>query len=273
MKNILRSLFVAAIVVSVSVIYSCGQGSQSKTESDSITINKEQVQSNVAQMVKTIPSPYELSLKLEEIGSSYIEGSVNSINNIDKYFTEKNKALNLGIYGADLAYVSTYEKKQEVSLYTKAVKTLVDQLGIKIDLAKLSSEETKEKLDNKDSLANIVSATFLDVYNFLNENSDPSLAALVAAGVWVEGLYLAMQISEETFNNNDFVKIIYDQQNSLSKVIELLDMFKNDQLINSMVDALKKLQIQFESTNGSLTVEQLNGIGQTITTIRSGIIE
>lgn len=267
-----KSLFLTTITV--LAFYSCGQQATSDKPVETTTsIDKEDVQSSVDEIIKNLPSPFELTNKLDVIGAGYIESAINPIEKIDKYFTEKNKALNLGVYGADLAYVSTYEKKQEVNMYANAVKTLVEQLNINVDFTALTSEEAKQKFENKDTMVNMVANTFYDVYNFLNENSDPSLAALVATGLWVEGMYIAMNISEETFNTNDFVKIIFDQKSSLSELIKLLELFKDDQLISTHKDALVKLQSQYGSTDGSLTIDQLKTIAQTVTTIRSGIVE
>jgi hypothetical protein len=269
------NIFSSVVLFSISVFFFSSCRQQPKTTQpteDTTTINREEVQASVNEIIEFIPSPFELTTKLDEIGAGYIENAVNPTNKLDKYFTEKNKALNLGVYGADLAYVSTYDKKQEINEYASVVKILVDQLNINVDFAELSSEETKAKFENKDTLVNTVANTFYNVYKFLNENSDPSLAALVATGLWVEGMYLAMQISEETYNNNEFVKIIFDQKNSLSKLIELLDLFKDEQMITAQKNALKKLHEQY-GTTGSLTIEQLNTIAQTVTTIRSGIVE
>lgn len=256
------------------LVIGCGQQPKSdKTPSEKTTIDKSEVQASVKEIINNIPTPFELSSKLEEIGVGYIDGAVNSVDKIDKYFTEKNKALNLGVYGADLAYVSTYSKKQEMNMYADAVRKLINQLNIKVDYAKLSSDETKAKFDNKDSLVNIVTNTFLEVYNFLNENSDPSLAALVATGIWTESMYMAMQISEESYNNTDFVKIIFDQKISLEKIIELLNLFPEDEMIVAKKTVLQELHNQYGSSDGSLTVEQLSAIAQIINSIRSEIIE
>jgi len=271
--SIFRKVSVFFISTLLLIALGCRQQSTSPTEGqESGAIDKDQVKESVNEVIQHIPSPFELTAKLNKIGAEFIETSINPVDNIDKYFTEKDKALNLGVYSADLAYVSTYEIKQEVNLYADAVKKLIDQLNIKIDLAQLSSEETKEKIENKDSLALMMSNTFYDVYDFLNENSDPSLAALVATGLWVEGMYLAMQISEETFNNNEFVQIILDQKLSLEKLIELLDIFKEEERIAAYKNALIKLKEQYATTDGSLTLEQLKQIGQTIGSIRSGIV-
>ena len=270
--KVFRFVLVLTISCVILTVYSCGQSQQAKPAEEQ-TINKDDVKESVSEIIQHIPSPFELAQKLDDIGAGYMPTALNDVEKIDKYFTEKNKALNLGVYGADLAYVTTYDKKQDVNVYAAAVKTLIDELNIAINFTEIVSEDTKEKMENKDTIVKVVTNTFYEVYDFLNENSDPSLAALVATGIWVESLYLAMQISEETFNNNDFVQIIYNQQTSLGKLIELLDNFKDDELIQQQKTALTKLKQQFESTDGSLTLAQLKSIGQTISTIRSSIVE
>ena len=129
-----------------------------------------------------------------------------------------------------------------------------------------------DRLAEKDSLVNYISGVLYDTYGFLNQQGEPSLSALLAAGIWAEGLYIATHISDDTFNNYDIVKIIYDQKNSLGKVIELMKKFEGSDLIDGLLKSFGELKQMYDETGTSLTKEQLNKITATIKTIRSSII-
>jgi hypothetical protein len=232
----------------------------------------QEVKSDVQDIVYPLPAPFELSQQLDRAGASYVGNVLNPVSNADKYFTEKSKALALGVYGADLAYAGTYNNAKDINKYSGVLKSLVDDLGINVKYTDYFSDDSREKLNNKDTLVKVVSNVFYDTYTFLNKKSDPALAALVVSGTWVEGLYIATHITQDTYNNNEMVKLIYDQSKSLEKVISLLDKFENNEMVAGISGALKKLKAMYDETNGSLTKEQLDTITKTIETIRSSIV-
>jgi hypothetical protein len=269
-QTILPSAFV--IVLFSLSFNSCKQSSTGTGEGDTTMIVKDSLLSEVKEVVYPLPAPLELYQKLEDIGAVYIGKVLNPIENIDKYYTEKNKALNLGTYAADLSYVSTYNKKQEIQLYSKNLKSLMDDLNVDINFKDFYSEEMKEKLENKDTLAKMVTSVFYDAYTEMAKNGDPALAALMLTGIWSEGLYIASHISSDTYNNTEIVKIIYDQKISLDIVLDLLNKTKGNEVTDSMIKALENVKLMYNKTEGSLTKEQLDEITKAIENIRSSIV-
>jgi hypothetical protein len=269
-KTIIPSVF-AIVLLSLSGS-SCKQSSTGTGESDTTLIVRDSLLTEVKEVVYPLPAPLELYQRLEDIGATYIGNILNPVENIDKYYTEKNKALNLGTYAADLSYVSTYNKKQAIQLYSKNLKSLMDDLNVNINFTDFYSEEMKEKLENKDSLVNTVTNVFYDAYSEMAKNGDPSLAALMLTGIWAEGLYIASHISSETYNNTEIVKIIYDQRTSLEIVLDLLEKTKGNEVTDSMIKALENVKTMYDETGDSLTKQQLDEITKAIENIRSSII-
>ena len=124
--------------------------------------------------------------------------------------------------------------------------------------------DMNEKLADKDSLIAFVSDTYYNTYSFLYKESSPSLSALMAVGAWVEGMYIATHISEDTYQNTEIIKVIYNQSKSLESLIAFVSKFQDDEMIASQLGALKKLKAMFDETDGSLTNEQLKNIITTI---------
>lgn len=269
-KTIIPSVF--AIILLSLAFNTCKQSSTGTGEGDTTLVTKDSLLSEVKEVVYPLPAPLELYQKLEDIGASYIGDVLNPIDNIDKYYTEKNKALNLGTYAADLSYVSTYNNKQAIQLYSKNLKSLMDDLSVNINFTDFYSEEMKQKLENKDTLVKIVTNVYYDAYTAMAKHGDPALAALMLTGIWSEGLYIASHISSDTYNNNEIVKIIYDQSTSLEIVLDLLKKTKGNEVTDSMIKALENVKAMYDKTEGSLNKDQLDEITKAIENIRSSII-
>ena len=142
---------VAIILASAIVLLAaCKSGSQSsnKEQSKADSLGLKEISENVKDVVYPLPTPFEMTRMLNNIGAAYVRGILNPTDKSEKYFTEKAKAFNLGVFGADLAYAATYDQKQDVKLYSQSLKKLADDLGINIDYTKLLSDEYKEKLNN-----------------------------------------------------------------------------------------------------------------------------
>ncbi len=266
-----------ALIVLISVIFfstACRQSAQkaTKQDTDQEMIEQADIEKGLKDLANPLPQPFEVYSMLEDIGASYLGKILNSPENADLYFTQKSKSVNIGIYAADLAYAATYDNKEDIKTYSKVLKSILDDLGVSIDYVALQDETMKQKLIDKDSLIDYVSNVYYNTYTFLYKESTPSLYDLIAAGEWVEGLFIDTHISEDTYQNYEIVKIIYNQSESLGELIEFMDRFNDDEMVSSLQDAFKKLKVLYDETEGSLTKKQLEGIVTTIETIRESII-
>lgn len=262
-----------SIIALAFVIVSCKQGSDSSSDADKgEKISKEEVLQGLEEALFPLPEPLGVYQMLEDIGANYVGSVLNPVESIDKYLVTNVKAVNLGVYAADFSYALVFENNDDIDSYSKIVKRLVDDLNIKIDFKILTSEETKEKVASSDSLAKVTADVFYDMYEFLYKESNPSLAALMVNGFYVEGLYIATHISEDTYNNVEMVKIIFNQSKPLEELIKLNDNFSDNQYIQTIQSSLKKLKQLYDSSDGSLTEEQLNSIKTTVEAIRESLV-
>ena len=255
MKLVTKTLVVLASILIITS--ACRHSTQKSVEqgTDLEMLEQGDIEKDIQEIANPLPEPFELYSMLEDIGASYLGKILNSPDNADTYFTQKSKAVNIGVYAADLAYAVTYNKKEDIKTYSKVLKSILDDLGISIDY----------------SLVDYISKVYFDTYTFLYKESTPSLSALMAAGAWVEGLYIATHISEDTYQNYDIVKIIYNQGKSLGVLIDFMDKFKDDEMVISLQNAFKKLKEQYDQAGDSLTKGQLENIVSTIETIRDSI--
>jgi len=270
--NRINSLTV--IVAALFFIMSC-KGGVKPAEQDQLaadSLNKELLASDIKEVLYPLPAPFEMTKMLNDIGATYSSGNLNPANKVEKYITEQQKALNLGVYAADLAYAATFNQQQAIQTYLSSIKTLADELGVTYDYSKLMSEEYKSKFENKDSLTIIVTNTIYDTYQYLNQKSNPDLAVDMVTGVWIELMYIATNISRDSYNFTGLVDIISNQKASYEKVMSLLAARNSNPDIKALETKLQVLKPVYDKVETGLSQADYNVILATIKEVRNSLI-
>lgn len=273
LKNRLFNTLFSLSLAMVMILASCKSGNTGTQDSASAdTVNKTELSQDVKDVVYPLPTPFEVTTMLNDIGAKYNSAILNPANKVEKYFTESSKAVNLGVYGADLAYAATYDQKQDIKLYSNALKKLVTDLGVNIDFNALITDENKEKFNNKDTLVKYITNTFSDTYQYLGEKSNPDLAIIMTSGMWVELMYIATNISENTYHVTGMVKLITDQKESYTKLMQLLASRNSNTEIKDLETKLSTLKPVFEKIDAGLTEPDYKIILNTIKEVRKNFV-
>src|SRR5690606_28686195 len=116
---IMRPLFnpksiISLFVLGVFMLSACNMKRKSSGDNaeSTDTLEKTRVEQDVREFVYPLPTTFEVTEMLNRIGAAYILTLSNPVSNVERYLTEKAKAINLGVYSADLSYASTYNQKQ-----------------------------------------------------------------------------------------------------------------------------------------------------------------
>lgn len=97
---------------------------------------------------------------------------------------------------------------------------------------------------------------------------------MIVAGSWVEGLYIATHISDDTFDNKEMVKILLSQKEPLEKLVKLLDQNLNNANIKELRDQLEPLNLIYSKTDAnSITEESMQEIKKEADKVRSVIVK
>ncbi len=266
-KNILVVLLIALISLSTM---SCGNR-QAREVEDIQSTSKEQTFGELTKY--PIPTSFEVIQLINKAGASFIIGICNPVDNAGRYLTEKSKAINLGIYGADLAYSTIYQMKQETMNYMRVSKQLIDELNIGTGFNQQLAEKVEKNIDNKDSLIVIITDSFYDTYKLLVENQKESLSLLVVAGSWIEGVYITSQIALTSRDNTEFIRILANQKTSLAKLMALMNARADMPEVKEIIDLLNPVNELYNQVVGeTLTNEQFQKIMEDITKVRNALI-
>ncbi len=214
----------------------------------------------------SLPSPLETAMLLKSAGISYNEQVLNDLGSVDKYSTNKSKAINLGIYTTDLSFASLFDQPQTSLKYMDATKKLANEMGISDAVDEETMNRLKQNLNNRDIVMDVISETFLNTSAYLKENDQQAVAAMVLVGGWIEGLYIGTQmIGNNPIEGNKLVDRIAEQKLSFSIVERMLQDNRKNQKgeenrdIIEMINELHALKMAFdkiEVKTSSVKVEE-----------------
>lgn len=253
MKTIKQYSYIGIIALLVMAtatsIPGCKQAQKKEDEQEKTDqeITKSEIRENISEEVYPLPSTFEITETLNEIGASFIIALTNDAENSDKYVTEEKQALNLGVYSADLSYATTYNMKQYIMDYMDANKKLVDELGISGAYSPEFVQKVKENFDNKDQLVDMLTNSFYNTYKYMNQQGKEELSLLIVSGSWIEAMYITTHISENTYHNKKIVRLINEQESSLNKLLNLLKPHSNNKTIQNVIKDLQPILEVYEN--------------------------
>lgn len=222
------------------------------------------------QVFYALPSPIETLMLIKRSGASYDEELLNPTENLSNYNTTRSRALNLGIYSADLSYSSLFDQTQTSIKYMSASKRLADELGILNAIDENTISRLERNVNNRDSVMDILSDSFANSNTFLKENDREETAALIIAGGWLEGLYIATQLAQTTESNNELIDRIIDQKISLETLLSLLKDFPENDDVNQVIKQFVEIKNVYDKIQVvSSKVEPETNANTKITTLKA----
>jgi len=245
----IKNLSIGSIILFAIVICSCNESANNEKKikekvDKQLEIDDELVEdlNKAKQVFYALPSPIETAMLIKRAGTSFNEKILNPTDLSSNYTTSKARALNFGVYGADLSYASLFAQTQISIKYMATSKKLADELGI-LDFLQSSFVERLEKnVNNRDSTMVIITDGFMNSNTYLKESGRPEIAALIIAGGWIEGLYIATSLAKNSPNNNELIDRIIDQKLSLSTLYNLLNDYDDNQDVMHVVGMLKEIK-------------------------------
>jgi len=231
------------------------------------------IENEIETHVYPLPTSAEVIKMLRDLEVGYNFGITNPVSNTKKYFNSTKKAVNMGVFGADLSYVTLYNIQQEVMNYLDAIRTLTYDLNMSKVYDQSVYDSIKTNFDNRDKLVNILTGTFEETYSYLSENDQQDLALLVVGGAWVEGMYLTTHVSEAAYNVAGISSNLIEQKKSFELYLEITQPYLSDPDIADFVKKLDPIKIVYEGLTTSLTLTDIKNITVAIEGIRAQIVQ
>jgi hypothetical protein len=292
-----RFILIPAVII-VVLIFACKSGD--KSGSDKIDLEGISLEENtrildskdtIGQGLPIFYNMYlsvEMSTLFESIGAIFDADLLNSTAKIPEYITSSKKALNLGVYAVDLSYSRIFEQIDYTGRYFSAMQKLSEELGIPGDFFQNTAKKFDRNINDKDSLIIIANEVYTATDNYLKENERYSASAEIILGGWTEALHIAVAVANESKGIEVFERVA-EQKYSLENLIDMLENYKDDEIVSDYLTRLKELRQPFNSlyeivntdfdpttAEGKKHIEtisaQINRLGKHIDELRKEII-
>lgn len=202
-----------------------------------------------------LPSPIETARILKKSGAIYNKEFLNPSSNATGYSTSVRKAIALGIFVADLSYANSFMQQQDCLEYFATVQKLSEELSLSNIFTPEFIETIEKNINSEDSVLKYLSESYWYANAQLKENDRESVASLVAAGGWIEGLHIACSLVDANNPSDPLAERIAEQRISLKQLIKYLLSFKDPKVLKGMTDDLKLLKTSFDKIEMTLVRE------------------
>jgi hypothetical protein len=192
-------------------------------------------------MIQNVSSPLETAALIKGMKIPFNRDYIASTRNERNLNTSFQKAIGLGIYGADLGYINMYERTSLVINYITTIKNLADgiQVGQFFDFSTLSRIATNR--ENLDSLMLVSQQSFNRIDGYLRETNRAHLSVVIIAGVWIEGLYLSTRVAQDS-KSPRINETIGEQKMIMGHLMLLLNNYKSDPNIAALIKDFEEIQ-------------------------------
>lgn len=253
MKRIISPLTAFLFLLLAAGLPSCG-GDETDVKYDTLSDTivgyetSDSIKLRFKNLVSTMPVPFDMLNKFSGAHLPFKGTLLSDPNNAVAYNSASIQSLNLGIYGADLAYMISQNKLGDAAPYLKAIRRLSDAVVVPSAFDANILRRYESNQNGQDSMQGLVRTSFKQIDSTLQGNDRLALATLVLTGGWIESIYLTTQhIGDE--QQNDKNKVLFDmiavQQPYLQNITELLGSFPNDSLCKNLYTDFENLKKDF----------------------------
>lgn len=167
----------------------------------------------------SLPSPIQIANYLKKNNMPFKQELVHIPGAKTKYVNETKKALNMGVYGADLAYISNFNLGQQNADYVDLVAQLASELGVLDHVDRKIITRLRTGLSSSDSLIRLNADLFHSADKYLKSNDKYDISAYILIGGWIESLHLAADAAQ----SNEFLRTRLGEQKYAAASIDRLN--------------------------------------------------
>lgn len=175
---------------------------------------------------------------------------INPVQNYTKYIDTRSKMLNLGVYLTDLSYLTLYKEINTASDYLEIIHKLYSDLRIDAPFTDKFIRRVKNNLQNEDSLIYFSELYSDEFYRYMLSNNKEHVLAMVSAGSYIEGLYIALNLMDEYKRDSRAIQKIADQKYTFENLYNNLNEYKEDSNVLFAMDCMQQVLAVFNQIQG-----------------------
>src|SRR6056297_937316 len=261
MKNryILFVVFVSFVLL--SACNSCQNDKQKSTHEETEAIR---VKDTLNEVIYVLPSPNEMLAEIFIDEVKINPSFTNPYSNANKYLDTRSRAVNLGVYIADFAYLS-YSTETTIELeYLQVIKRLSEEVNIYGLMENKTIERIQNNLTQKDTLNTISQELYYKISNNLENSNRENIFTLISTGAIVESLYLSVMLVDDFEEYKEIIEKMYEQKFVFDNFYEYAQVYADDPYVKLIIDKLEVLKQAFDQIKKEEQEQEVIKEGQTL---------
>ena len=220
-------------------------GSLSAFSSSDLMTNEE--------VIRSFSAPLETANLFQVMGEPFTQEYLASSIDANRLGGSFEKALWLGILGADLGYMNVYRKTGTSMDLLASIKKLAEDLRV----GQFFDFETIKRLSlnnsSLDSLLYLSIDSYNKIDNYLREDNRSQLSSLMIVGAWIEAQYFATQVMKT--NPDELLRDrIGEQKYFLADLIKLVEPYcDSDEQFGELCRDLREIYSKYETVKITYT--------------------
>jgi hypothetical protein len=245
------------VLASLAFLLGCGGTEEETKGRDEVQQVNKSLQDDASNLISfegemfSIPSPVQTASLIKKIGFEYDGSLTRPVESASNFSTTFKKALNLGIYGADFAYVAYYSMDEPSLQYIKAIQELIEDLDLSAAIDEQLAEDITENIGNPDSIIYLSSIMFRTTNNYLKNNDRNEVASLILTGGFIESLYFFANLASID-KTGQVAQRIGEEKKTVETLYRILSNYDGEDFaelnaqIKTLVDAFEEVDIQYK---------------------------
>jgi len=263
-------VIISVLAISLAVL-SCRNNSAKPegfvlADMDSLTASANPGVDAMEEIYRNFSSPLEIANLFQVSGVPFSPAYLASSLNANEKTTSFQKALYLGILGADLGYLNMYEKTGTSIELLSSVKKIADGLNV----GQFFDFETIKRISlnksNLDSLLFLSVDSYSRMDEYLRKNNRSQLSAIMIIGVWIEAQYFATQVMKQ-YPGNLLRERIGEQKYFLEDLVRIVNPYcDTDKEFTTVCSYLRDIASKYENVKISYSK------GEPTSSVKDGIL-
>lgn len=241
------------------VLVSCGGGEKKGmvAETEGKTEQKDELIIDY-----NIPSPSEQFALISKMDVKKNTSIMHDPSKADRYASSAQKALNFGVYTADVAYLTSFNETNQYLTYFGKLEKLGKDIGVAQVFGTELGELAKKWDGNADSLFKLSDETYNKTFQRLIEIEKGSELSLMLVGGWIESMHLMIGSSKGYGKSPKLEQAIADQKLVAENLMEFLVSYQDNADVaayTSEIAAILEIYKTMDCSSSESKVQNANG--------------
>lgn len=239
-----------------------------------VQVKNSQKLEKIKEVFYNLPAPLELTRMFSKEGIRYNKELLHKTDVVDEYHTSIKKALNLGVYGADLSFSGLFGKNLGTIEYFTICQKLAADLSISNAFETKYISRLERNAGNKDTLIQVIADFFEMNDEEMYGDNHQDISTYILIGGWIEGVYLGTSMVNVSTDIQGIKDLVLNQNEALSSLSYLIKHVHRNPQSDKLAKEINKLMVLYRnySESESSKDEVFQKIVSKVGEIREGII-